>query len=209
MLINRENLSELVFDSAGLITAVAQDQRSGEVLMVAWMTREAVETTLQRQRAVFWSRSRQRLWEKGEESGNTLDLVAMHADCDRDTLLLLVRPRGPACHEGTLTCFADEALVSEKLSFLLELEAVIEQRIAAPSDSSYTARLHAEGARRIAQKVGEEGVEVALAATSGDRAEVLSESADLLFHLAVLLKTSGLSLQDVAAELKGRHAARP
>lgn len=208
MIIDNENLGQLAFNEAGLLPAVAQDLSSGEVLMVAWMTVEALRQSLLRRRAVFWSRSRQCLWEKGEQSGNTLELIEIHADCDRDTLLLLVRPRGPACHEGTLTCFADRPLTRRPLSFLARLERVIEQRLTDNDASSYTAKLVAEGRRRLAQKVGEEGLEVALAAAAGTRQELVGEAADLLFHLTVLLRDGGASLQDVADELQRRHDAR-
>jgi phosphoribosyl-ATP pyrophosphohydrolase/phosphoribosyl-AMP cyclohydrolase len=208
MKVTIDNLGELAFDSSGLIPAVAQNRSTGEVLMVAWMTHEAVRETLARRRAVFWSRSRARLWEKGEESGNALDLIEIHADCDRDTLLLLVTPRGPACHVGTLTCFNDGPLASGRLSFLGDLEDIIGERIRHPDPQSYTAKLIDAGMSRMAQKVGEEGVEVALAASSADRAKIVAESADLLFHLTVLLNAAGLSLTDVAAELRKRHLAR-
>jgi len=208
VIIDNENLGQLAFNEAGLLPAVAQDLSSGEVLMVAWMTVEALRQSLLRRRAVFWSRSRQCLWEKGEQSGNTLELIEIHADCDRDTLLLLVRPRGPACHEGTLTCFADRPLTRRPLSFLARLERVIEQRLTDNDPSSYTAKLVAEGRRRLAQKVGEEGLEVALAAAAGTRQELVGEAADLLFHLTVLLRDGGASLQDVADELERRHDAR-
>ena len=208
MIVAPENVVQLVFNEAGLLPAVAQNIDSGEVLMVAWMNQRAVLETLARRRAVFWSRSRRQLWEKGEQSGHSLELVAAHADCDRDTLLLLVRPRGPACHEGTLTCFADQPLTHRPLAFLGELETVIDQRLAANDQSSYTASLAAQGTRRIAQKVGEEGLEVALAAAAGTRSELLGEAADLLFHLAVLLRHRGATLQEVVDLLQQRHAQR-
>lgn len=208
MIVERDNIGQIAFNEAGLLPAVAQDVDSGEVLMLAWMNREALEQSLARSRAVFWSRSRRQLWEKGEQSGHTLDLLEIHADCDRDTLLLLVRPRGPACHEGTLSCFADRPLTNRPLSFLTRLETVIGERLAAGDPSSYTARLVASGTRRIAQKVGEEGLEVALASAAGTREELVSEAADLMFHLAVLLRNGQASLQDVADELQRRHEAR-
>lgn len=208
MIVARENLDQIVFNDAGLLPAIAQDIDSGEVLMLAWMNRESLEQSLLRGRAVFWSRSRRSLWEKGEQSGNTLRLIEIHADCDRDTLLLLVEPHGPACHQGTLSCFADQPLTRRPLAFLPQLEKIIDQRMAAGDASSYTAKLVASGTRRIAQKVGEEGLEVALAAAAGSRAELLSEAADLLFHLDVLLRDADASLQDVADELQRRHDAR-
>jgi phosphoribosyl-ATP pyrophosphohydrolase/phosphoribosyl-AMP cyclohydrolase len=157
---------------------------------------------------VFYSRSKQRLWEKGETSGNTLVPESIVADCDRDTLLLRVRPVGPACHRGTTTCFGAGALpVSGGFGFLARLEEILSARITERPEDSYTAKLYARGPRRMAQKVGEEGVEVALAA-SGEAEELISESADLLFHLALLLRSRGLSLTDVTAELAARHQAR-
>jgi phosphoribosyl-AMP cyclohydrolase / phosphoribosyl-ATP pyrophosphohydrolase len=193
----------------GLLPAIIQDVRTEAVLMLGYMNRDALDATLSRQRVVFFSRSRQRLWEKGETSGHTLHLVSATADCDRDTLLLRVTPAGPACHRNTFTCFGDGSLpASEGFGFLARLEDVIEQRIAESAEGSYTARLYGQGIKRMAQKVGEEGVEVALAALSGDSAELVSESADLVFHLALLLRASGKSLGDVLAELAARHRAR-
>lgn len=203
-------LADLDFDKAGgLLPAVVQHADTGAVLMLGYMNREALAATLERRRIVFWSRSRQQLWEKGETSGNTLQLVEALPDCDRDTLLLLARPAGPVCHTGTATCFGDTPLTAaEHLAFLARLEQIIEQRITAGDEASYTVRLFNEGSRRIAQKVGEEGVEVALAGVAADDAELINESADLLFHLALLLRARGLSLRHVAAELAARHQAR-
>jgi phosphoribosyl-ATP pyrophosphohydrolase/phosphoribosyl-AMP cyclohydrolase len=193
----------------GLLPAVVQDHRTGAVLMLGYMNRSALDATLERGRVVFWSRSKGRLWEKGETSGNFLGLIDVVADCDRDALLVLAEPRGPACHLGTRTCFGDAPRSRvEDLAFLGELERVIERRIVESPGGSYTARLFAEGPRRIAQKVGEEGVEVALAGVSAPDAEVTSESADLLFHLLLLLRSRGLTLRGVVAELESRHDAR-
>lgn len=190
----------------GLLPGIVQDAASGAVLMLGYLSPESLEATLQRGRVVFYSRSRGRLWEKGETSGHSLELVSIDADCDRDTLLLRVRPHGPACHRDTLTCFGDGTPPSSQgLEFLARLEQVIESRIAEGAQDSYTARLHAQGGRRMAQKVGEEGVEVALAAQCGEEAELVSESADLLYHLVLLLKARGLSLPAVTAELSARH----
>ena len=206
MIVTHQNLSDLDFGETGLIPAIAQDVSSGEILMVAWVNLDAVKETLRRSRAVFWSRSRQRLWEKGETSGNTLSIVSVHADCDRDTLLLLVHPKGPACHTGTATCFGDAPLTpSANLAFLTTLEDVIDRRMTSPDPKSYTTRLIAEGSKRLAQKVGEEGLETALALASGDDDEVRNEAADLLFHLAVALKARDLSLKQVIEELHRRH----
>jgi phosphoribosyl-ATP pyrophosphohydrolase/phosphoribosyl-AMP cyclohydrolase len=204
-------LDALDFDKGGgLLPAVVQDVRTGAVLMLGYMNREALAATRARRRVVFWSRSKQRLWEKGETSGHTLGLVDLIADCDRDTLLVLAEPQGPACHLGTRTCFGEGPHSRvEPLSFLARLESVIAQRSAQAPEQSYTARLLAEGPRRLAQKVGEEGVEVALAGVDGSDAEVLSESADLLFHLLVLLHSRGLRLDQVVSELASRHRPSP
>jgi phosphoribosyl-ATP pyrophosphohydrolase/phosphoribosyl-AMP cyclohydrolase len=192
----------------GLVPAIVQDADRGSVLMLGYMNRDAVAATLARRRVVFFSRSRQRLWEKGETSGHTLELVGLLADCDRDTLLVLARPRGPACHTGTRTCFGDEPHAGvESIEFLARLERIVEQRIAERTDGSYTARLFAGGPRRLAQKVGEEGVEVALAGAADDPGQLLGESADLLYHLIVLLRGRGFALSQVVRELESRHAA--
>lgn len=186
----------------GLVPAVVQDADDGRVLMLGYMNREALATTCERGRVTFFSRSRQALWQKGETSGNVLHFVDVNADCDGDTLLVRARPAGPVCHLGTPTCFADD---TAGLGFLGELEAIIDQRFATGDESSYVAGLKRAGTKRMGQKVGEEGVELALAATAGDRDETLDESADLLFHVAVLLRSQGLSLADVVARLRDRH----
>lgn len=193
----------------GLLPAVVQDADSEAVLMLAFMNREALQQTLQRGRVVFYSRTRQKLWEKGETSGHTLQLVSVVADCDRDSLLVRAHAIGPTCHRNTPTCFGDGTPPrSEGLGFLAQLQAVIADRIAQNPEGSYTAKLYSQGVKRMAQKVGEEGVEVALAAQSGDNAELVGEAADLVFHLALLLRARDLSLDAVAAELSARHQAR-
>lgn len=193
----------------GLLPAIVQDADTGSVLMLAYMNRAALGETLHRQRVVFYSRSRQALWEKGETSGHTLELVDIVADCDADTLLVTARPKGPACHRNTPTCFGDGApRPGDSLRFLGRLEAIIAQRITEQPENSYTAQLFARGTRRMAQKVGEEGVEVALAATGGENAELVSEAADLLYHLTLLLKARGLSLDQVTDELAARHRGK-
>jgi phosphoribosyl-ATP pyrophosphohydrolase/phosphoribosyl-AMP cyclohydrolase len=190
----------------GLLPGIIQDARTEAVLMLGYLNRDALNATLERKRVVFYSRSKQRLWEKGETSGNTLELVSVTADCDNDTLLIRVNPAGPACHRNTLTCFGDGSLpASDGIGFLARLEKVIEARIAEEPEGSYTAKLYARGIKRMAQKVGEEGVEVALAAQAGNASELVSESADLLFHLTLLLRASGLSLATVTGELAARH----
>jgi phosphoribosyl-ATP pyrophosphohydrolase/phosphoribosyl-AMP cyclohydrolase len=191
----------------GLLPVVIQHAGTGAVLMLGYMNDEALRETLARKHVVFFSRSKQRLWEKGESSGHFLDLESVRADCDRDTLLITAWPRGPVCHVGTRTCFGDEpGAASERLAFLAALEGVIAQRAAEQPEGSYTARLFAQGPRRIAQKVGEEGVEVALAAVTESDDKLVGEAADLLFHLLVMLKQRGLSLERVVAELQARHA---
>jgi len=190
----------------GLVPAIVQDADSGAVLMLAYMNREALEQTLARKRAVFFSRSKQRLWEKGETTGHTLDLVDVVADCDHDTLLITARPRGPACHNGTLTCFGDAPRSgATRIGFLAKLEAVIEQRASEKPEASYTARLLEKGIGKVAQKVGEEGVETALAGASESDQKLREESADLLFHLLVLLRARGIGLDEVVRVLEQRH----
>ena len=193
----------------GLVPAIVQDATSGAVLMLGYMNREALKETFARKRVVFFSRSKQRLWEKGESSGNTLDLIEVRADCDADTLLVTARPRGPACHLGLETCFGDEPVTqAERLAFLGELEKIIEQRLAQQPEGSYTARLFAQGPKRVAQKVGEEGVELALAGVTESDDKVIGEAADLLFHVLVLLRSRGLPLERVVRELERRDAGK-
>jgi len=187
----------------GLLPAIVQDADSGRVLMLGYMNEEALERTRATGHVTFFSRSKQRLWTKGETSGHTLELVDLAIDCDRDTLLVLARPHGPTCHTGTATCFGDA--VRPPLAFLGELERIVQSRRDAEPDSSYTARLLASGVKRCAQKVGEEGVEVALAATAGDREELIEESADLLYHLQVVLAASDVGMDDVLKVLEARH----
>ena len=202
MILQESNLDSLKFDAAGLITTVVQHAHSGEVLMVAWMNRDALALTLQRQRLVFWSRSRQQLWEKGETSGNTLKLVSLTADCDHDTLLARALPAGPVCHTGSATCFGE---AGSGVGFLANLQHIIAQRASESPESSYTAKLLAAGTQRVAQKVGEEGVELALAATTNDRQKIIDESADLFYHTLVLLRAKDVSLEEVTARLAERH----
>jgi phosphoribosyl-ATP pyrophosphohydrolase/phosphoribosyl-AMP cyclohydrolase len=204
------DLSRLDFSKgAGLLPAIIQHADTGAVLMLGYMNAEALAATQARGRVVFYSRSRQRLWEKGETSGHSLNVQAIRIDCDADTLLITARPLGPTCHEGTTTCFGDAALTgATRLGFLAQLTAIIEQRSHEAADRSYTAKLFAGGLARIAQKVGEEGVEVALAAVTQSDDQLVGESADLLFHLMVLLKAKNLQLEAVVTELAARHAAR-
>jgi phosphoribosyl-AMP cyclohydrolase / phosphoribosyl-ATP pyrophosphohydrolase len=195
--------------SDGLIPAVVQDARSGTVLMLGYMNQEALRATLTTKRVTFFSRSKNRLWTKGETSGHFLDVVSVQADCDNDALLVSADPQGPTCHTGADSCFGAVATGGQGLSFLMRLEAVIAQRITDRPEGSYTARIWSEGPTRIAQKVGEEGVEVALAAVTQADDRLIGESADLLFHLALLLKSRNLSLADAVKELEQRHRAKP
>ena len=191
----------------GLLPAIVQDARTGEVLMLAYMNEEALALTLKDRLVVFYSRSRQELWLKGETSGNLLELVSIAPDCDSDTLLVRVNPTGPVCHLGTRTCFVEDDNAPGGGNFLYGLEEVLRERAQADPDSSYTARLIQTGVKRIAQKVGEEGVEVALAGVTGGEAELLDESADLLYHLLVLLVSRGLSISQVVRVLQSRRVA--
>jgi phosphoribosyl-ATP pyrophosphohydrolase/phosphoribosyl-AMP cyclohydrolase len=193
----------------GLLPAIVQDARSGKVLMLGYMNAQALGVTLDSKRVTFFSRSKNRLWTKGETSGNHLALVAVTADCDNDSLLVTANPEGPTCHTGSESCFGNDVIPQgSNLAFLARLESVIAQRIAEKPEGSYTARLWAQGPTRIAQKVGEEGVEVALAAVTQSDDRLVGESADLLFHLALLLKSRNLSLEDAVTELAQRHAAK-
>ena len=193
----------------GLLPAIVQHARTGRVLMLGYMNSAALRQTLAVGRVAFYSRSRETLWTKGETSGNFLNVVDVSADCDRDTVLVLADPIGPTCHKGTESCFAEAASAdAQRFAFLGLLENIIANRIADQPEGSYTARLFAEGPSRIAQKVGEEGVETALAAVSRDDAGLISECADLLFHLLVLLKSRELALEQVVEELRARHASK-
>lgn len=190
----------------GLLPAIVQHVQTGEVLMLGYMNAEALDVTQRTGHVTFFSRSKQRLWTKGESSGHVLELQSIRVDCDADTLLVHAQPHGPTCHTGTSSCFGDE--VRPPLGFLAELDALVAQRHAERPEGSYTTRLFEGGVRRIAQKVGEEGVETALAGVAQGDEELLGEAADLLFHLSVLLRARGLSLTDVAALLAKRHAAK-
>ena len=188
----------------GLLPAVVQHAADGRVLMLGYMNRAALAQTLAGGKVTFYSRSRQRLWTKGETSGHVLNLVSVHADCDADSLLVLADPVGPTCHRGTDSCFGDAA--APALAFLGRLDALIAARERERPPGSYTTRLFEGGVRRIAQKVGEEGVETSLAAVAEDDAALRGEAADLLYHLIVLLRARGLGLDAVAETLATRHA---
>ena len=205
-----EQLNALDWAKAdGLIPAIVQHAVTGQILMQGYMNRAALETTLSTGKVTFYSRSKQRLWTKGETSGHSLALQNVVSDCDHDSLLVLALPAGPTCHTGTNSCYGDEIGSSaQRLAFLAKLESVIAQRIADKPQGSYTARLWTQGPARMAQKVGEEGVEVALAAVTQADDRLVSESADLLYHLALLLKSRNVSLEDVIAELERRHEGK-
>jgi phosphoribosyl-ATP pyrophosphohydrolase/phosphoribosyl-AMP cyclohydrolase len=194
----------------GILPAIVQDAGSGAVLMLAYMNRAALAATQATGRVTFWSRSKGRLWTKGETSGHFLELKEIAADCDGDALLILAEPQGPACHLGTATCWGEKPPQSaaQQTAFITVLEKVIAERIATRPQGSYTAKLLAEGTRRIAQKVGEEGLELALAAVAQSDAEIVGEAADLLYHTLLLLKVKGLSLSQVVTELESRHTER-
>ncbi|MDI4653221.1 MULTISPECIES: bifunctional phosphoribosyl-AMP cyclohydrolase/phosphoribosyl-ATP diphosphatase HisIE [Pseudoalteromonas] len=203
MQLTKDTLSQVDFAKSELIPAIVQDARSGVILMQGFMNQDALAATFDKQKVTFYSRSKERLWTKGETSENYLEVVSVHTDCDYDSLLVLANPLGPTCHLGTQSCFGDDAKPS--LSFLAELEQVIVSRKDDDPSKSYTASLFAKDLSRSCQKVGEEGVEVALAAMKHDNDELTNESADLLYHLTVLLQRQGLSLADVVSCLKGRH----
>ena len=204
-------------NSEGLIPAIIQDDTTLAVLMLGYMDKEALEKTQKEGRVTFYSRSRGRLWTKGETSGNYLDVVSIARDCDSDSLLIRVNPHGPVCHTGTVSCFADEAVrqavaAGEKETrtegFIRELEQVIRQRHRDMPEGSYTSRLFSRGVPKIAQKVGEEAVETALAATVHDREETINEASDLLYHLLVLLQQENLDLAIITENLRKRHEIR-
>jgi phosphoribosyl-ATP pyrophosphohydrolase/phosphoribosyl-AMP cyclohydrolase len=196
------------YNDQGLVPAIAQDSRTGEVLMLAWMNAEAWRKTLESREAHFWSRSRQAPWHKGETSGNTLRVEQVFLDCDCDVVLLKVVPSGPACHTDARSCFFNTVLGGEKRSasgFLGLLDSVIAGRKADPQAGSYTNRLLEEGLEKISQKVGEESTETIVAALGQSDERLVGEAADLLYHTLVLLAARGLSLADVEAELERRH----
>lgn len=209
MKLNLTNLDQLDFSKGdGLLPVIVQHARSGKVLMQGFATKEALQKSLETGDVTFFSRSKNRLWTKGESSGHTLKLQSMAADCDQDSILALVLPIGPTCHVGTESCWHAADANQPDLAFLDQLEQVIHSRYGADPSSSYTASLFAKGVKRIAQKVGEEGVETALAATVGDREELKNEAADLIYHLLVLLKSQDLALHDVLEVLRQRHQAK-
>ena len=204
MIINKQNVEQLAWQKMdNLLPCIVQDATTGKVLMQGYMNTDAINHTLETRHVTFFSRSKQRLWTKGETSGHTLDLVELSADCDKDSILALAYPNGPTCHLGTETCWADAK--SPSVSFIAELEQVIASRKGASPDSSYTAHLYSKGIKRIAQKVGEEGVEVALAAVAETKEDLLGECADLFYHTIVLLQDQNIELSEVMEVLQARH----
>ncbi|HMR20026.1 MAG TPA: bifunctional phosphoribosyl-AMP cyclohydrolase/phosphoribosyl-ATP diphosphatase HisIE [Sphingobacterium sp.] len=185
----------------GLVPVIVQDHQTLEVLMLGYMNEEAWQKTQKEKKVTFFSRSKNRLWIKGEESGNFLHVKGYHVDCDQDTLLILAQPEGPTCHTGSRSCFRTEF----NQNFLLQLERIVDQRYLFPSDESYVNRLKSRGVHKIAQKVGEEAVEVVIAALIQSEQEFIDETSDLFFHLLVLLREKGVTLAQIAKNLEGRH----
>ena len=185
----------------GLVPVIVQDTQTLEVLMLGYMNEEAWEQTQRERRVTFYSRSKQRLWTKGEESGHYLEVQDLHVDCDQDTILVKALPLGPTCHTGSRSCFATD----HNQNFLFELERIIQQRIDIPSEGSYVNSLREKGLNKIAQKVGEEAVETVIAALAETEHDLINESSDLVFHLILLLKEKGLGLREIAANLASRH----
>jgi phosphoribosyl-ATP pyrophosphohydrolase/phosphoribosyl-AMP cyclohydrolase len=186
----------------GLVPAIVQDDRTGNVLMLGFMNEEALQKTQQSGKVTFYSRSKKRLWTKGEESGNFLDLKSITEDCDNDTLLVKAIPHGPVCHTGANTCFGE---TNNSIHFIYQLEKVIAGRQENPVEDSYVSGLFRKGINKIAQKVGEEAVELVIEAKDNDDDKFLNEAADLLFHYLILLKAKSHGLKDVAAILEKRH----
>ncbi len=201
------DISELKFDERGLIPAVVADARTKKVLMLAWMNEESLRISMEKELTCFWSRSRQELWLKGETSGNYQHIVSVTADCDRDALLVLVEPDGPACHLGTESCFAYPLWQSgTRGAFSADgLMALLQGRKEEKPEGSYTTYLCEKGLDKILKKVGEESTEVIIAAKAQDRRETIYEIADLAYHVMVLMTEAGISLNDVRDELASRH----
>ncbi len=197
-----ENISSLDWDKTnGLIPVVIQDNQTLEVLMLGYMNAEAFEKTQKEGKVTLFSRSKNRLWTKGEESGNFLGVKSIHIDCDNDTILIKADPVGPTCHTGSRSCFKTDF----NQNFLFELEKIIADRYENPVEGSYINKMQGKGLNKIAQKVGEEGVETVIAALAETREDLVGEAADLVFHLLFLLKEKGLSIKDIANKLETRH----
>ena len=203
MLVSPKKVAELNFTKYpdGLLPAIVQDASTRVVLMQGYMNQEAVDKTLATNKVTFFSRSKQRLWTKGETSENYLHLVSISADCDKDSLLIQARPDGPTCHTGSDTCWGE----ANQGEFLDHLERTIQHRRDSPSAKSYTSQLLARGINKVAQKVGEEAVELVIEAKDNDRDLFLGEAADLMYHYIVLLAAKGYSLEDVREVLRSRH----
>ncbi|MGT3204758.1 bifunctional phosphoribosyl-AMP cyclohydrolase/phosphoribosyl-ATP diphosphatase HisIE [Yersinia enterocolitica] len=202
-MLSEQQINQLDWEKVdNLMPAIVQHAVSGEVLMMGYMNKEALAVTEETGKVTFFSRTKQRLWTKGESSGHFLNVVNIYPDCDNDTLLILVNPIGPTCHLGNNSCFAPAA---SDWGFLYQLEQLLASRKSADPASSYTAKLYASGTKRIAQKVGEEGVETALAATVNDHEELTNEASDLMYHLLVLLQDQDLDLSKVIGRLRERH----
>ena len=201
------NIEEIKFDSSGLIPAVVVDYMNGRVLTLAYMNRQSLEISMAEGRTCFWSRSRQKLWRKGEESGNIQEIISITADCDRDALLIQVKKAGPACHLGNESCFVDMLLDTETAeSFSLNgLYELISRRKTQPQEGSYTTYLFEKGQDKILKKIGEESTEVIIAAKGGDKAETVYEISDLLYHLMVMMVEMGISNEEIISELASRH----
>ena len=195
------NFSKL---TGGLLPAVIQDDTTGKVLMLGFMNKEAYDTTLSTNQVTFFSRTKNRLWTKGEESGNFLNVVSIQSDCDEDTLLIKVNPVGPVCHKGTDTCWGEENKVDD-IQFLKQLQDFIDKRKKEMPKGSYTTTLFEDGVSRMAQKVGEEAVETVIEAMANNDERLLYEASDLVYHLIVLLSHKGYRIEDLARELKKRH----
>lgn len=210
-MITLQDLDSLKYDEKGLIPAIVQDVASGTVLMLAWMNKESLRITLEEGRTCFYSRSRQALWRKGETSGHIQKVAAIYYDCDADTLLVQVHQTGAACHEGTFSCFSREVFVTgEEISpdwaILSRLAKIVRERQKELPEGSYTTYLFEKGLDKILKKVGEEATEVVIAAKGGKKEEVVYETADLFYHLLVLLRQQNIELPEIWAELERRHA---
>jgi len=205
MILNREMIERIQFDTDGLVPAIVQDARTREVLMMAYMNRESLELTLEKGETYFYSRSRQEIWHKGETTGNLQSVQQVRGDCDFDTLLIEVTPAGPACHKGAYSCFEVEPTIE---GFLRTLYALIEERKQSRPEGSYTTYLFDSGLDKILKKLGEESAETIIAAKNQSSSELVSETSDMVYHLLVLLVERGVTLGEIARELESRHASK-